>query len=445
MNGNVNMFLKKFLRAVFLIVICTVITRCNQNNTEHLRSVKKIAHWLDSAAIEMTPGKTWSVDPKDPSTAFSNLYSGSAGIVLFYLEAYLATGEDSYIKQAQAGADYLLSLIPDSQSQFGDGGLYTGLSGIGFVLGETGRLCKNEKYVEGMKKCIRLFENKAEITDNGMCWTDVTDIISGNTGIGLFLLYASENFGVEEAEKMAVRTGQDLLTKAIKVETGLSWPMSPDYPRLMPNFAHGTAGTAYFLSRLYEVTKDESFLQGALAGGRRMLSLSENNLVCHHIPDGEDLFYLGWCHGPVGTGRLYHQLWKITGDMIWKTALLAGAEALLESGIPEKQTPGFWNNVGVCCGSAGVADYFLDLYKTTNKQNYLDFSRKVTRDLLNRAENDSTGMFWIQAEHRARPDLLIAQTGLMQGAAGIGLWLLKLNAFDNGRIPHILFPDRFRL
>ena len=32
-----------------------------------------------------------------------------------------------------------------------------------------------------------------------------------------------------------------------------------------------------------------------------------------------------------------------------------------------------------------------------------------------------------------------------QGAAGIGLWLLKLNAFENGRSPHILFPDRFRL
>jgi len=345
------MFLKKFLRAVLLIVICTVVTRCNQNNTEHLRSVKKIAHWLDSAAIEMIHGITWSVDPKGPSTAFSNLYSGSAGIVLFYLEAYLATDEGRYIKQAEAGADYLLSLILDSQSQFGDGGLYT----------------------------------------------------------------------------------------------GLSWPMSPDYPRLMPNFSHGTAGTAYFLSRLYEVTKEESFLQGALAGGRRLLSLSENNLVCHHLPGEEDLFYLGWCHGPVGTGRLYNQLWKITDDMIWKTALFAGADTILESGIPEKQTPGFWNNVGVCCGSAGVADYFLDLYKTSNKQDYLDFSREVTRDLLNRAENESTGMFWIQAEHRSKPDLLIAQTGLMQGAAGIGLWLLKLNAFENGRSPHILFPDRFRL
>ena len=78
-----NMFLKKFLSVGLLIVICTVITRCNQNNSEHLKLVKKIANWLDSAAIEMTHGKTWPVDPKDPSTATSNLYSGSAGAVLF--------------------------------------------------------------------------------------------------------------------------------------------------------------------------------------------------------------------------------------------------------------------------------------------------------------------------------------------------------------------------
>lgn len=49
--------------------------------------------------------------------------------------------------------------------------------------------------------------------------------------------------------------------------------------------------------------------------------------------------------------------------------------------------------------------------------------------------------FLHQAEHRARPEFLQAQTGLMQGAAGIGLWLLRLIAFDQNIVPRIIFPD----
>ena len=41
------------------------------------------------------------------------------------------------------------------------------------------------------------------------------------------------------------------------------------------------------------------------------------------------------------------------------------------------------------------------------------------------------GLRWVQAEHRVRPELLVAQTGYMQGAAGIGMWLLRLDAAEH--------------
>ena len=92
-----------------------------------------------------------------------------------------------------------------------------------------------------------------------------------------------------------------------------------------------------------------------------------------------------------------------------------GARAILKSGIPEAETPGFWNNVGQCCGSAGVADFLLSLYEINPNPEYLDFARKLTKDLLARASSDETGSKWIHAEHRSRPEFLQAQTGLMQG------------------------------
>ena len=116
-------------------------------------------------------------------------------------------------------------------------------------------------------------------------------------------------------------------------------------------------------------------------------------------------------------------------------------KGLLDSGIPEQRTEGFWNNVGWCCGSAAVAQFGLEMYEITHDPNYLDFSKRVTTDMLARATNEGDGLKWIQAEHRVRPELLIAQTGLMQGAAGIGLLLIHLDEFEHGKKAAIVLPD----
>ena len=117
------------------------------------------------------------------------------------------------------------------------------------------------------------------------------------------------------------------------------------------------------------------------------------------------------------------------------------ARGIMTSGVPEKPTPGFWNNVSACCGSASVADFFLELYKVTHDRQYLDYCRRVTADLLKRGTREGNGMKWIQAEHRIKPDLLMAQTGYMQGAAGIGMFLLKFDNFERGKKEEIIFPD----
>ncbi|HUX08948.1 MAG TPA: hypothetical protein VMX35_16740 [Acidobacteriota bacterium] len=61
--------------------------------------------------------------------------------------------------------------------------------------------------------------------------------------------------------------------------------------------------------------------------------------------------------------------------------------------------------------------------------------------MIARGEAESGGMKWVQAEHRVRPELLVAQTGLMQGAAGIGITLLQIDARLRGEQPLIALPD----
>jgi lantibiotic modifying enzyme len=282
----------------------------------------------------------------------------------------------------------------------------------------------------------------------GVEWSSFTDIISGSAGTGLFLLHAVRSVPSTDAMSMAHRAGARLLELAKPVGSrGLMWEPSPHLRRNYPNFAHGTAGVAYFLARLAKVTGDASLLDAALGGARYLQSiattLGDVCLVFHDEPGeaGRHLFYLGYCNGPVGTARLWYQLYTSTGDRDWLAWVERSARGVLTSGIPERETPGFWNNVGVCCGSAGVASFFLTLHQVTGKAEYLAFARRMTQQLVSKATRDSAGTRWAQVEYRVHPERLVAQTGWMQGAAGIGAWLLQLDAFDRNGPACTRFPD----
>src|SRR3982751_2163687 len=214
---------------------------------------------------------------------------------------------------------------------------------------------------------------------------------------------------------------------------GKKWREEPEFPRLMPNFSHGTAGVSYFLATLYQETGRKEFLDAALAGARYLQSIAvttgDTCLIFHDEPDNKSLYYLGWCHGPVGTSRLWVRLDQIDPKAGWLAWAKKGAKAILDSGIPEKQTPGFWNNVGQCCGSAGVANFFLDMAKLTGDATYTAFAHRVVQNILARATpTPNGGLKWIHADHRIKPDYVYAQTGYMQGAAGIGMLLLRMDA-----------------
>jgi lantibiotic modifying enzyme len=113
----------------------------------------------------------------------------------------------------------------------------------------------------------------------------------------------------------------------------------------------------------------------------------------------------------------------------------------MSTGIPEQRTPGYWNNVSQCCGDAGVAMFFFDIARPTRRSEYIDFARKVTEYLLSKGTRDENGLRWVQAENRTQPDRLVAQTGYMQGAAGMGMLLLRVDGMSRRRRLGTVFPD----
>jgi len=221
------------------------------------------ARWIQTFAIATPHGTTWPANPADRASVATDLYSGSAGVVLFFVELHRATGDPAHLAVATAGADELIAAL-DRQAETG---LYSGLAGIGFVLSEVGRHTGITKYHEGARRVVAMLQARAVERGAGVEWNDTTDVIAGSAGIGLFLLYAAEALDAPEARTLAARAGRRLLERSRDEAGGRTWPMDGTSAQLLPNFSHGTAGIAYFLASLYQATKDRAFLDGALAGG----------------------------------------------------------------------------------------------------------------------------------------------------------------------------------
>ncbi|WP_419949524.1 lanthionine synthetase LanC family protein [Candidatus Palauibacter sp.] len=420
-----------------------------------LRMATEAWAWLDASRIPTGAGATWPADPMDSASTGWTLYTHGPGVLPFALELFHTTEDETYLEAAIEGARHLAAELPAVEGA----GLYTGLAGIAFGLTETHRATGEDRHRADAERAARLLVERAQSVGAGVAWPqgsgedaiESNDIVSGTAGTGLGLLYLHRELGVPGALETAEAAGRRLLERAVETDEGRRWDMWPGFPREMPNFSHGTAGMAYFLATLHRATGGCEFLDAALDGARYVTSqatveggagAASGYRLFHSRPGGEDLYYLSWCHGPVGTNRLFHQLGEITGDGVWRDWVERGARGVMSTGIPEERPPGFWENISQCCGTAGAAEYFLTLHRRTGQAEYRAFTDRLNADLEGRSTAEGGGRKWIQAEHRVRPELLVAQTGFMQGAAGVGKYFLHMDAMEErGEGPRVILPD----
>lgn len=206
-----------FGAAILLLAGCAT----TQRERPYLDVALRPARWIQSAERATEAGKTWPPDPEKPEVIDTSLYSGSAGVVLFFLEAYASTGAEQFLMDARAGADDLLNRIPEKLGNE-DAGLYTGIAGIGFALLETYKATGNEAYRRGVRRCVDLLQTHARKVGNGIEWDGVADIISGGAGTGLFLLYVARELDVPQAResKGAPRACCDKVASQVALQSG---------------------------------------------------------------------------------------------------------------------------------------------------------------------------------------------------------------------------------
>jgi hypothetical protein len=276
----------------------------------------------------------------------------------------------------------------------------------------------------------------------------INDITLGTAAVLNGAVWALRH-DVAGARELAERAADVLLGEAEETADGLDWPFvprrfwaEPDRPP-MPNLSHGLAGIAAALAVGGLKLDRADLVEAAQRGAAHYVGLADTSgggcRVPRQIPrvDADDDAN-GWCHGPTGASLLFPALARagvheVAGRPVtqWREVCL---HSVRTSGIPERLRPGFWDNDGRCCGTAGVVDVLLDAWQDGGPDADLDFALHLCDVLVERAFREGDRAWWRFVEHRNEEPLLPPGVGWMQGAAGISAVLMRAaRVVEHGR------------
>ncbi|HVC04977.1 MAG TPA: lanthionine synthetase LanC family protein [Candidatus Acidoferrales bacterium] len=395
--------------------------------------VEPALEWLVASSRERERGSlAWPAQRSDAEVDAS-LYMGTAGVVTTLIEAHRTFGDDRYADLALRGARWLSEHLNSEEL-----GLYLGLTGTAYALSAAERALGDAESGVASRKALDIVRSRFD----GERWNVYTELLYGHAGIALGALAAGDI-------DLAMLAADGLVSLAEPTDAGVQWTVWQGLGHRLHNMAHGTVGIAYALAAVGAATDRADFLATALAGTRDVLSLAEDDggdgfLVHHSDPqlDGSERYSFGWCHGPAGDAQLFRLLGQLQPDQGWDDLVQRCWRTVVRSGIPNRKRPGFWDNNGHCCGTAGVLAVALDLQADGTGD--LGFASTLLADLHARAIIDADGARWSNVEYRdERPDLE-PQTGWAHGNAGIIRELLRATASGTGAPPSfaVAWPDQ---
>lgn len=377
-----------------------------------------------------------------------NLYVGTAGILHMYVELYQVLKKDKYRTIIDKMTLFLEKHVFDGietaekEGEFVPGmsqAFYSGVGGIGLVLNEVYRLNGDIHAKNGALKVMEYYKNTFVETEEGIYWSGNSPVFFDG-GIILFLIdcYHTGTAISEDIQNQAecvelIIKGTDyILSHAIEHEGGAIEidNLNVEFKHREPNFEFGTAGAGYLFTKVYELTGDEKYLDAAKGTVNYLKSIAvrqkKGYLIPYKLGKYDDLFYLGNCHGPVGTAKLFYELYKVTGKEEYLSEVKALADGAHSLKAPFAQSAGFWNTTCICCGPAGYVPFYAGLYRATGDEMWLKLLHRVGEVLV----GSRTDNHWNIAFDRTRTDVITAPAGYFTGTAGIVTALLQIYAIE---------------
>jgi lantibiotic modifying enzyme len=335
-----------------------------------------------------------------------DLYDGRVGIALFLSALAAITGEARWAREAQGALEPLARLLQhEGDLDCGLGGC-SGLGSLVYTLVRLGHLSKDSSGIDLARLAAR------RITPERIESATAFDVADGAAGAILGLLTLLGETGGDLERDRAIACGRRLLALQAPAGGGGAWP-TPD-GRFLGGFAHGAAGAALALARLFEATGEHEFLaaaRAALTFEHTLFSPADQNWLMPR-EDGGTLALCGWCHGAPGIalGRLF------TWDVLHDQSLLDDVEVAAETTRRARRSA--YDHV--CCGQMARSEALLTVGLKRGNGTLVLAGREISLSIAGLVlEQGRRGVRTVDFEAGAfRP-------GFFQGLSGIGYQLLR--------------------
>lgn len=446
----------KFHPLLISLLLSVTLTFCGSTKDDtYLNKAKKVAEWLNKQKIQSGDHQIW-VDDIGQNQVSLSISSGVSGKVLFYLDLFLASGENQYLEEVIMGCEYLVGSLPknveEAKAIRNGTSLYGDISGSAFVLMETYKITQDQRWKTSVEHCLSLIDSLSFPSD-GRFWNNFNDVLVGSAGTGLLLLYLTEELQHPNALQITVEAAKTLEEQAVHNRDSLYWHLNRENSFNLPNFSHGAAGIGYFFASLYAATKNEHYLDIArqVAKYLDLIAWKPNNsfLLPYGFPDigWEREYDIGWAHGPAGTARFFYKLWEVTNEQKWLDIVRQCANGIKYSGLPDAPKQHFGETpfpIDIRFGLGGVIEFYIGLSENDITTNDL-YLNELLVALDKRAIEDSTSMYWPIERYGfmgGEKGTQSSFTGYFYGAAGLGRQYVKMHNLVNDRAMGIKLPDQ---
>jgi lantibiotic modifying enzyme len=377
-----------------------------QKNTaeDYLKAAIDTAEWIDTLAIKTEYGRIWQALPEGqdgyredvPLFAPKSMYDGSAGIGIFFIRLYEATGDTRWLTEAEEAAAHIIStkvgvewyqttlhsevkgIIPVPGWAAGP---YNGPVGEAYFLEDLYQVTGKQEYRDYVLYVADVLLEAAVTDERGLHWSDQEDI-TADGGFIVFLDILYRKTGIKKYLELA----KEGLTYAMNIAVG------DETGRLIPYQDHPVTGPTY------------------------------------------DKYYLSTCHGPVGSTLAFRELYEITREEIYRNWTIELSRGIVRAGAPEKHSWGFWNCQCQCCGTAGILEHFAAMYEYTREKEFYDYMIRTADVMLSDSDHRTPGLrTWYDSWWRTIPTRVVSYPGLYVGVAGCASSLLRTYAALTGK------------
>lgn len=297
-------------------------------------------------------------------------------------------------------------------------GAAVGTGSLAYALGRIAMFMQDEALLETSLRLMRLTTKAHVAADHRL------DVIGGTAGC-LLVLYALYRIKpLSWILDLSVDCGEHLLESRSMTSSRLrAWQTIQG--KYLTGFSHGTAGIAFALSRLYELTSDERYRQAAQEAVEYENSLfSEEGKNWPYLlskrKDGVLEFWNSWCHGAPGIGLARLGSYGCLETQTCNRDLAFALSKASDVQLMNLDTP--------CCGNLGRIELLLEASDRLAKPEHLNRARQIGAAVVDRARK--VGQYAVGVRNG------IFLPSFHQGMAGVGYQLLRLAR--PGQLPSVL-------